>query len=291
MSYPFEPPPNVLPRPAGESWGLAAAPAPDGGLPQESPNAQGEAAPQACGACAEGIAKPFAFSMAFQPIIDYPARRVFAYEALVRGPAGEGAATVLDKVNVRNRYAFDQSCRATAIELAARLGMLAGGAMLSINFIPGAMYEPRNCIRATLAAARRHGFPLDRLIFEVTEGEQVADKEKLSRIFQVYEEYGLWTAIDDFGAGYSGLSLLTQFQPRIIKLDMGLLRGLDQSAAKVAIVRAVVKMCEDLSIRVIAEGVETVEEHRVLEQMGITLFQGYLYARPAFEALPTVHFP
>jgi diguanylate cyclase (GGDEF)-like protein len=244
-----------------------------------------------CGACIDGIAKPFPFSMAFQPIVDIAKRTVFAYEALVRGPGNEGAMEVLGKVTTRNRYAFDQSCRITAIRLAAELGLHETGASLSINFIPGAMYEPRNCIRATLSAARRYGFPLDRLIFELTEGEEVTDKDKLRQIFVVYAEQGFRTAIDDFGAGYSGLSLLTEFQPRIVKLDMQLIRGIDQHPARVAIVRGVLAMCREMGIQVIAEGVETPGEYAVLRDLGVTLFQGFLFARPAFEALPPVNYP
>jgi diguanylate cyclase (GGDEF)-like protein len=253
--------------------------------------AQGRDMPDRCGACIDGIAKPFPFSMAFQPIVDTQARSVFAYEALVRGPADEGALSILDQVTARNRYAFDQSCRITAIRLATELGLHRTGASLSINFIPGAMYEPRNCIRATLSAARKYGFPLDRLIFEVTEGEEVNDKEKLREIFAVYGEHGFRTAIDDFGAGYSGLTLLTEFQPSIMKLDMLLIRAIDRNPARLAIVRGVLSMCREMGITVIAEGVETLAEFRVLESLGVTLFQGYLFARPAFERLPPVIYP
>jgi EAL domain-containing protein (putative c-di-GMP-specific phosphodiesterase class I) len=244
-----------------------------------------------CGACADGIAAPFPFTMAFQPIVDVKARTVFAYEALVRGPGGEGAMSVLEKVTVGNRYAFDQSCRITAIRLAAELGVPQSDAYLSINFIPGAMYEPRNCIRATLAAARRYDFRLDRLIFEVTEGEEVTDKEKLREIFDEYHRQGFLTAIDDFGAGYSGLNLLKDFQPHLIKLDMEMIRNIHQAPAQQAIVHAVIAMCRDMRIRLIAEGVETLEEYRYLHELGIRLYQGYLFARPAFEALPTVAWP
>jgi len=244
-----------------------------------------------CGACAQGVEKPFPFTMAFQPIVDAENRRVYAYEALVRGTGGEGAASVLDRVTLRNRYAFDQSCRITAIEMAAELGLVASGARLSINFIPGAMYEPRNCIKATLAAARRSSMPIDRIIFEVTENEEIANKNKLREIFDVYAENGFLTAIDDFGAGYSGLSLLTEFQPRILKLDMGLIRGIEADAARAAIVRGVMSISRELGIEMIAEGVETAAEYRALRDLGIRLFQGYLFARPAFEALPDVRWP
>ncbi len=136
-------------------------------------------APKKCEACKNGAAAPFPFSMAFQPIVDIDAGRIFAYEALVRGVGGESAFSVLSKVTNENRYAFDQACRVTAIKLAKRLGLEKTSAKLSINFMPGAVYNPAACIQLTLATARQVSFPLDRLIFEITEGEEVKDRAHL----------------------------------------------------------------------------------------------------------------
>jgi EAL domain-containing protein (putative c-di-GMP-specific phosphodiesterase class I) len=77
--------------------------------------------------------------MAFQPIIDVVERKILAQEALVRGAAGEGAGVVLSQISDESRYAFDQLCRTTAIDLAARLGLADDGALLSINFLPNAV--------------------------------------------------------------------------------------------------------------------------------------------------------
>jgi diguanylate cyclase (GGDEF)-like protein len=247
--------------------------------------------PDTCGHCSEGTQMPFPFTMAFQPILRASTRTIFAYEALVRGPTGEGAASILARVTRRNRYAFDQSCRRTAIELSVRLGILATGANLSINFIPGAMYEPENCVRATLAAARRAAFPAEKLIFEVTEGEEVLDAGHLMKIFKVYRRHGFMPAIDDFGAGYSGLNLLAGFQPAIIKLDRQLIEEIHLSLPKQAIVRGVLSVCRDLNILPIAEGVEEIEEYLALRELGIDVFQGYLFAHPGFEALPVPVYP
>ncbi len=244
-----------------------------------------------CKACAEGLSPPFDFSMAFQPIVNLDARSVFAFEALVRGPDGHGASSILAQVDDTNRYNFDQSCRVKAIELAAALGLPATGAFLSINFLPGAVYEPRNCIRATLAAAKSTGFPTDRLIFEVTEGEKVTDKAHLKSIIAEYRRQGFKTAIDDFGAGYAGLNLLSEFQPDIIKIDMDLTRDIHKDSIRRAIVSAVLGVCAELKLMVIAEGVETAEEMRCLRELGIIFQQGYLFARPAYEALPEATFP
>lgn len=251
---------------------------------------QAAVASERCGACIDGIAAPFAFSMAFQPVVDLAANRIYAYEALVRGPGGEGAGSVLGQVTPANRYSFDQSCRVKAIGLATQLGLQRTGASLSINFIPGAMYRAENCIRATMAAARRHAFPVERLIFELTENEEITDFAHLDSIFRVYRANRFRTALDDFGSGYSGLSLLAQFQPDVVKIDMTLLRGLDTDGRRHALVDGVVGICRALSTEVVAEGVETPGELAALRAIGVTLFQGYLFAKPAFEALPKVAF-
>lgn len=122
--------------------------------------------PQDCEACGKGEGLGFQFDFAYQPIVDVERREVYAHEALVRGPGGEGAMTVLSQVNDRNRYRFDQACRVKAIKGAARLGI---AQPVSINFLPNAIYRPEVCIRTTLEAARAHGFPLEQIIFEVTE--------------------------------------------------------------------------------------------------------------------------
>ncbi len=241
-----------------------------------------------CSSCGNGIAPPFPFTMAFQPIVDLVARRTYAYEALVRGPTGQGAASVLGQVTRSNIYAFDQSCRMKAIELASGLGLQDTGASLSINFIPGAMYSPETCIRATLAAARRCALPLDRLIFELTEHEEVTDFDLLGRIFETYRAHQFRTAIDDFGTGYSGLRLLADFRPDAIKIDMALVRGIDTSDRREAIIRGLSGLARDLKIDVVAEGIETRAELDALRGLGIRLFQGYLFAKPAQESLPHV---
>jgi len=162
---------------------------------------------------------------------------------------------------------------------------------VSINFLPNAVYQAATCIRATLEAARQHGFPTSRLIFEITENEELVDKDHLKSIIREYRRQGFKTAIDDFGAGYAGLNLLAEFQPDIIKLDMALVRGIDTDPVRQAIVRGILGVCVALGIEVIAEGVETQAEFALLHGMGIGLFQGYLFARPAFEALPEVTWP
>lgn len=244
-----------------------------------------EGSPADCAACARGEQVGFAFDYAFQPIVDLRSRAVFAHEALVRGPAGESAASVLAQVNEHNRYRFDQACRVKAIQGAAALGIREA---VSINFLPNAIYKPELCIRTTLRAAQTHGFPLERIIFEVTEGERVEDGPWFAEILREYKRCGFRTAIDDFGAGYAGLKLLADFQPDLIKIDMDLVRQVDQDPARQAIVKHLVRLCAEMRIEVIAEGIETAAERDVLADAGIHLMQGYFFARPAFKATAVV---
>ena len=241
-----------------------------------------------CSACREGNELDFEFSMAFQPIVDLRDNSIFAYEALVRGCDGSGAAAILGKVNEQNRYAFDQACRVKAVELASRLQI---SCFVSINFLPNAVYQAATCIRATLEAARRFGFPTERLIFEITENEELVDKEHLKSIIREYRLKGFKTAIDDFGAGYSGLNLLAEFQPDIIKLDMTLVRSIGTDPVRQAIVQGILGVCKALNIEVIAEGVETNAELQQLLALGINFYQGYLFAKPEYETLPAVNWP
>lgn len=233
----------------------------------------------------------FDISMAYQPIVDSETGLPFAYEALVRGSRGEGAAEVLSRVTAENRYAFDQQCRVAAIEGAVAAGILKTGAKLSINFLPNAVYSPVACIQLTLKTARATGFPTDRLIFEFTENEEMADTDHISDIVDSYRKMGFTTAIDDFGAGYAGLGLLAKFQPDLIKLDMELIRAIDTSMPRRLIVESVARLCDKFGIVIIAEGVETAAEYDTLRGLGIRYIQGYLLARPAFRALPRVEVP
>ena len=241
--------------------------------------------PHPCGNCQGDDLLDFDVRIAFQPIVDSSTRSVFAYDALVRGMDGEGAGAVIARVRPEQLYRFDQTCRVKAIATAARLEMQT---RLSINFIPNAVYEPSTCIRLTLAAAEQCGFDPTRLIFEVTESERIRDTQHVVRIIKDYQRRGFLTAIDDFGAGYAGLNLLAEFQPDIVKLDMALVRDIDKDKVRRSIMAGIIATCRDLGCDILAEGVESAGEYRTLRDQGITLFQGYAFAKPGLETLPLV---
>lgn len=238
-----------------------------------------------CEGCREGAGLGFAIRAAFQPIVDLEGGGVFAYEALVRGPEGQGAGWVLDQVDDANRYAFDQACRVAAIRDAVAAGLLRTDARLSINFLPNAVYSPQACIRLTLATAREQQLPTSRLMFEFTESERL-DAAHVRNIVESYRSHGFATAIDDFGAGYAGLGLLAEIQPDFLKLDMDLIRNIDSHHPRRLIVAAMVRLARAMDIRVIAEGIETRAELEELRRLGVRYAQGYLLGRPALGALP-----
>jgi len=265
-------------------------------MPADTDHCNGHNATQAhqnsdipgCDRCRDRPPLPFTFSFAFQPIVSASQKKTVAYEALVRGINGEPAGTIFQHVNDDNLYQFDQACRVTAIKKAVEIGLADQDALLNLNFTPNAVYQPELCIRTTLEAARKYGFPLEKIVFEVTEGEEVKDKQHLVNIIDAYKKMGFKTAIDDFGAGYSGLNLLADYEPDTIKLDRELIIDIHQHPRKQAIIRGIIMVCEELNLELLAEGVELQEEYEWLRDQGIDLFQGFYFARPGFETLPEV---
>lgn len=239
-----------------------------------------------CQGCTEKNSLDFDFTMAFQPIINCSNQTIYGYEALVRGINNESAYSVISRVNDKNRYLFDQLCRVKAISLASKLNITS---MLSINFLPNAIYAPERCIRTTFEAAKQYDFPTERIMFEFTEVEKMDDTEHVKRIVDYYQSLGFKTAVDDFGSGYSGLNLLADFQTDIIKLDMALIRNIDSNKVRQSIVNNCLTMFNELNITTLAEGIETYEEYAWLRDVGIELMQGYYFAKPGFESLPSIN--
>jgi EAL domain-containing protein (putative c-di-GMP-specific phosphodiesterase class I) len=125
----------------------------------------------------------------------------------------------------------------------------------------------------------------------LSEREKVPDPLHLQRTIAGFRSMGFAVAIDDFGAGNAGLCLLADLHVEIVKLDMGLVRNCDADRTRRIILGSVAGACRALGIEVVAEGVETAAEYAALREMGIGLFQGYFFARPAFRALPVPHLP
>ncbi|HEX3661802.1 MAG TPA: EAL domain-containing protein [Acidobacteriaceae bacterium] len=228
------------------------------------------------------------FSFAFQPVVDAVAREVAGFEALIRGTWDEPAWQVLQQVPREHLSQFDQTARGEAIALAARLGIKGN---LHLNFLPNALQDSPKTIFTTIDRAHQVGLPIHRIVLEVPERDVSENPSEFADLMREVRGLGIQLAIDDYGGGGSGLNMLADLEPDQVKLDMGLLRGIERHGPRQSIVRAIVSLCAELDIAVVAEGVETVPQFAWLIANQVRLFQGYLFARPAFEAFPTASFP
>lgn len=222
------------------------------------------------------------FTFAYQPILDTVTGQAASYEALVRGLANETAGTVFSRVAPGGLHDFDTAARRRALMTAVRLGIACD---LNLNLLPGSLERADVELRRTITAARLHGFPLTRLIVEISESEVITDPARLREQLAAFRALGGRVAIDDFGAGHSGLSLLADFQPDMVKLDRHLCHQIDLDPRRQAIVRALLRCCRELGCEVVAEGIERVEELSWAMAEGVSLFQGFLFGQPGFERL------
>ena len=227
------------------------------------------------------------FTYAFQPIVDVHEKNIFSYEALIRGKNNESPKAVFSQICKADLLEFDQLARETALKMASNLGVCC---YINLNFMPRCL-QSSEYILATLEALKKNGLSQNQLIIEITEEEVIHDQKKFINHINKFRGTGIKVAFDDFGAGYSGLNLLANFQPDMIKLDMELIRNIHTHGPRQAIVKAIIQACIGLGIEVIAEGVETLDEYHWLKEQQIYLFQGYLFAKPGFECLPQVYYP
>jgi EAL domain-containing protein (putative c-di-GMP-specific phosphodiesterase class I) len=222
------------------------------------------------------------FSM-LQPICR-PDGSVFGYEALLRGREEDGSlvsAGSLFSVAEETQLMFrlDLTARREAIKAFAK--RRARGAKLFVNFNPSSIYDPAYCLRTTHSFVQDMGLVPSDLVFEVTETTEVKDKAHLRGILAFYRQAGFCVALDDIGAGFSGLNMLQELRPDFVKIDMALVREVDQDPYKQSIVRHLVGIARDTGARIVAEGIETEGELAWIRQAAVDLMQGYLLGRPA----------
>jgi EAL domain-containing protein (putative c-di-GMP-specific phosphodiesterase class I) len=223
----------------------------------------------------------------FQPIFWAGTLRVWGYECLMRGRTvdGEliGAGTLLEWARQEHlAFMLDRTVRELHLRNAGRADAPPECSFL-INFLPTAIYRPEFCLATTVRAARESGLDADRIVFEVVETERLADRDHLRRILSFYRDEGFRVALDDVGTGWAGLTLLGDLEPDLVKISRELVSKAVSSPFHREICAALVKLGQDAGELVLAEGVETEEEWRTLEGLGVNLFQGYLFGRPAPE--------
>jgi EAL domain-containing protein (putative c-di-GMP-specific phosphodiesterase class I) len=217
----------------------------------------------------------------FQPLVDLTTKKVFAYEALARpdtpdfdGPMALFAAAV------------EASCTG---ELGRLLrGMALDGCPthpLFINIHPAELNE--RWVVQPDDPIFQHS---EDVYLEITEAVPLSHFRLCQNMLEEVRGRGVHLVVDDLGAGYSNLKYIADLQPRIVKLDRGLIAGLTKSSRLYRLVAAIVRLCNELDSKVVAEGIETVEELEAVRAAGARFGQGYLLARPA-APLPEVEWP
>jgi EAL domain-containing protein (putative c-di-GMP-specific phosphodiesterase class I) len=119
-----------------------------------------------------------------------------------------------------------------------------------------------------------------RVVLEITERASLSGIDELPARIRTLRQMGFRIAIDDFGAGYSGLGTFAQLEPEVVKLDISLVAEVHKSPTKQKLIRSMTDLCHELGIQVIAEGIETAEERDSVLSLGCDLLQGFLFARP-----------
>ncbi|MGB9097909.1 diguanylate phosphodiesterase [Erwinia sp.] len=228
------------------------------------------------------------YSFAFQPIIDPLSRKIVSVEALMRNAEGVNPIEYFARLPTNEMYEFDLRSKKVAFELAKNMGIQG---TLSVNLLPMSLVMVPDAVNFLLQESSANGFVPEQIVIEVTENEVISRPDEFSRVIKQLKAAGFSLAIDDFGAGSAGLLLLARFQPDKVKIDRYILADVHESGPKQAIVQAIIKCCESLNITVIAEGVEKPEEWMWLESAGISLYQGFLFARPKLEAIPAIAWP
>jgi len=213
--------------------------------------------------------------MAYQPIVHWPERAVFAYEALVRS-SETSPMSPLDFLDDAERLGRLHDLGRRIRDRVARSAPKTSDALLFVNLHPFDLNDLELFSSTSPLAAIA-----SRVVLEITERASLRGVSGLATKIGKLRQLGFRIALDDLGAGYAGLSSFTQLEPEFVKLDMSLVRGVDKDARKRSVVRAMTRVCaKELSIRVVSEGVETPEERDVLESDGCDLLQGYLFAKP-----------
>jgi diguanylate cyclase (GGDEF)-like protein len=220
-------------------------------------------------------------STLFQPIVDPRSRGVCGFEALARGPSDSWlhSPTNLFEAARRNgmKLELDFLCIQNAFKrfVAARVA-----GQLFVNVSPDSIYEDPNFAVRFLDYARATGLSADRCVIELTEDSLLDDYAQLRSTLQNLRDAGCEIAIDDLGAGSSGLRTWSELKPDYVKIDRYFVSGIDADPTKLEFVRSMLDMGRAMGCRVIGEGVETERECRELVNLGLDRLQGNLLGRP-----------
>ncbi|WP_297428290.1 GGDEF domain-containing protein [Clostridium sp.] len=221
-------------------------------------------------------------STVYQPIVSLLDGTIIGYEALSRGPVGsplERPDKLFKAAQIYNKtWELEQLCRIKAIERAADIEK---NKYLFINVDPHIFKDEKFKKGFTKEFLAAHNMSPDCIIFEITEKTCIEDYKSFKQALDNYIDQGYKIAVDDTGSGYSGLKMLNETKPHYVKIDMDLIRNVDEDFFKQSLIECFVKLSEATNMRLIAEGIETEEELKTLISLGVYAGQGFFIGRPA----------
>lgn len=218
----------------------------------------------------------------YQPIVCLQSGSILGYEALSRGPEGSSYYSPL----VLIEKALEEDCL-WELEIMFRQSALEGMKNLPLkpfvflNVDPNIIKSPDYKLGITKEYLTEMGADHVNLVFEITERTAISDYAGFQTLMENYKSQGYQIAIDDVGAGYSGLKTINEVRPHYLKIDMDLIRNIDKDVFKQALIKAFVDASASTGIKLIAEGIETKEELKTLIILGVAFGQGYFLKKPS----------
>jgi EAL domain-containing protein (putative c-di-GMP-specific phosphodiesterase class I) len=218
----------------------------------------------------------------FQPIVDLATGRAYGREALMRGRLGAvevrggellAAAEAHDAL-----FSFDYRARTAALEIG--LPLLPEGEVLFVNLEPRAALDVHSTVRTTWPVVARMNADPSRICIEVVKPERCADRDLLGEMVAAHRKRGALIALDDLSCGTEALLCLEALRPDIAKIDLVLTQGIHHSPARRKLVAALVELAHEQGAKVVAEGIERVDEYRTMLDLGVDLGQGFYFGQP-----------
>ena len=229
----------------------------------------------------------------FQPIVSLDQGKIFAYEALCRtvGPNPfDSIEEIFGQAKICNKILeLDMRCRENGIALSCAQGIKESEVLLFLNICPTSLLCPNHTAGTTGILANRHGMPKQSIVLEITEQEAVSNYTLFRKAVDHYRSKGFRIAIDDFGAGYGGLKMLSVLEPDFVKIDRHFFQDSAKRNINYNLIDSIATACHRIGIDVIAEGIENENDLRICREIGIDLGQGYLLARPSADLIKDTH--
>lgn len=218
---------------------------------------------------------------AYQPILRMKEGTILGFEALSRGPRGSGldTADTLFGAAAKNGLdvELDRLCRRRAL---LSSGRIPSNAKIFVNTLPATMRDPQFRGKALIDFLDRAQVAPNRIVIEITEHLVIENYLMFREELAYFRDLGMAFAVDDVGAGYSGLESIAKLKPSYLKIDKALVRDVHSNVVNRAMVKAIIALGHGIGALVIAEGIQSEEEAQVLRAMGVDFGQGYHLARP-----------